>query len=75
MELTRKTFYEGLHYLTLAYKGFGLDSDEANCWYTIIKSCIPEEYFLDVIHFYCQQSPAPTCPSELINYGLEVVIP
>lgn len=75
MELTKNTFYKGLRNLTLAYKEFGLDREEAECWYTIIKPCIPEEYYLEVIQFYCQQMPAPTCPSELINYGLKVVVP
>ena len=71
MELTKQTCFDGVRYLTLAYKEFGLDRYEFDCWYTIIKSCIPEEDFLDVIHRYCQKSPAPTCPSDLINFSLK----
>ena len=75
MELTRKTFDVGVHSLTLTYKGFELNAEEAKCWYDIIKSCIPEEYFIDLIYFFCQRESAPTCPSELINFGLKVVVP
>ena len=64
MELTTKTFGEGIKFLWGCYSPFRVGEN----WYKVIKLDISDEEFIPLLIQYCRTEPAPTCPADIINF-------
>lgn len=66
MELTTKTFGEGIKFLWGCYSNINVGAN----WYEVIKLDISDEEFIPLLIQYCRTKPAPTCPADIINFKL-----
>lgn len=71
MELTTKTFSEGMKFLQECYPTQSFRSFNKT-WYEVIKLDISDEEFMPLIIQYCRtESAVPTCPADIINFKLK----
>lgn len=72
--LQYETFVNGLTLIKQVYLNFNISKESSMAWYEIIKCSIEEDAFLPLIFNYCKTESAPTCPSDLIQFGRKMLI-
>lgn len=71
--LDTETFSKGIAMLESCYLTFNLQDADRPTWYAIIKDVIDDAAFLPLILNYCRSESAPTCPSDLIRFGKQML--
>lgn len=77
MEYTKTVFMDGMKELKGIYVYWKVDIKDPQLmgkWYKTFKKVFDGDAFLPLIILYCQTEPAPTCPSDLINFARKKMV-